>query len=322
MTAPRLAARRLDGAAPEHLAAISRTALDRPMRAAAELLVAVPSGEAVLLGALQRPCEVPSSPGDGVPPLSRGSGGAAVRVGVGTVWVQLLLARVDALVPCTADRLINRHVRPLLGAVASGAGALRYYDRDWLSLASRPVGAVGMAHDAASGRALFEAFVACATPCFAEPSRESFRGRAPATLEELGGAAVDAGALAARVLDRYVATYDHEAAQLDVVALDASAPEASRALRTPWTHEARDAIGRVAASRDGDGALRVGGEWIASRDGVSALEAALGALAGPLTVEEARELAARALTPEPRVVMGLASLDALADVISRASRGA
>lgn len=319
MTAPRLAALVLDGAAPEHLAAISRGALDRPMVASAELLVAVPTGAAVLLGAFQRPCELEGSAHAKGARLERGSGGAALSVGEGTVWVQLLLASADALVPCTPDRMINRHVRPLLGAVTGRTGVMRYYDRDWLSLASRPVGAVGMAHDASSGRALFEAFIACTAPCFVDPARASLRGRAPATLADLGAAPANPRELAARVLERFVASYGPTAGTFELPAVDDGGRAPAEAARGPWTHEGRDAIGRVAAARDEDGAVRVGGEWLASRDGVAALEAALAERAGPLSVEDARDLAARSLAVEPRVVMGLASLDVLADVISRAT---
>lgn len=303
----------LEGASTAALAGLSATALDRPLAARGELIVATAATEAVLLGALQRRCETRAGE---VPIFARGSGGAAVRVGAGTVWVQLALEEPSAFVPCDASRLVNRYVRPLLAAIVTPAGAARYFGRDFISLASRPIGVVGFAHDAASGRAFFEALVAVRGELAVDPARSSFMGRAPASIADLAPDASSPSALAARIATRYASAFG-EGSSLEP-------PEVRHASEVPhappWTAEAEDAIGRVAAARDPDGALRVGGEWLASRDGVRALEAALADSRAAIDATEAHELAASALTSGGRTVEGLRSFDVLGDVIARASR--
>ena len=87
--------RRSFGIGARDLAAASQSALDVPLADEAELWIARPSEDAIALGAFQR-----SSGASGHLVVRRGSGGPAVRMGEGTLWVALLLPRVDALVAC------------------------------------------------------------------------------------------------------------------------------------------------------------------------------------------------------------------------------
>src|SRR5687768_9693945 len=100
---------------------------------AAELVIATPAEEAILLGAFQRSSEVDSFY-QSLPLYRRGSGGAAARIGPGTVWLRLALKRPDALVDATAPRLMNRYVRPLLRALTKMGAHAHYFDRDWISV--------------------------------------------------------------------------------------------------------------------------------------------------------------------------------------------
>jgi len=126
----------------------------------AELILATPRDEAILLGAFQRSTEVRT----GQPLYRRGSGGAAVQLGPGSVWLRLALSRVDALVSCTPEKLINRYVRPLLRALSKCGPPASHFGRDWISADHRPIAMVSFAHEARTGRASFESVIAVTTP--------------------------------------------------------------------------------------------------------------------------------------------------------------
>ena len=261
---------RLEGAPAGQLAAMSRQALDRSLRYDAELVIAQPSDEALVLGALQRFTEL----GDPLEPeavlVSRGSCGAEARVGPGTLWVQLALARPSALVACDPSRLLNRYVRPLLRALSRVGALTHYFDRDWLSAAKRPIGMIAFAHDAKTGRALVEAIIAVDTP-FAFRARPSYLGKEPATLAELG-LRVEIPQLADAVASAYAAAYSRTAVAMED--LPAAPLGSGRDLRLdrPWTATRDEAVGIVAAGVDRHDRMRVGGELMASRDALTRLE--------------------------------------------------
>src|SRR5690349_18156931 len=77
-----------------------------PAHADAALVIGAPSDEALVLGAFQRKSELSSDAP--LPLFRRGSGGGVVRVGRGSLWLQLVLVRPDALVACSPDKLLNR----------------------------------------------------------------------------------------------------------------------------------------------------------------------------------------------------------------------
>jgi hypothetical protein len=229
----------------------------------AELVVAVPVDEAVAIGAFQRSTDAGSS---GLPVFRRASGGAALRLGPGTVFVQLALARVDALVPCAPDQILNRYVRPLLAAITKLTGRpARYFGRDWISIGWSPVAAVGFGHDTETGAAVFEAVVSATSAVFVDRARASFRGKEPAILE------ADPRRVADAIADAYGAIGD-PTLELSFDPRDAIAPLDPD---ERWQAVRDEAIGFVAAGRDARGVMRVGGELMASRDAIARLEAAI-----------------------------------------------
>ncbi len=288
---------------PAEIAARSRGALDRPLTRDVELTIAHASAEAVLLGAFGR--AAPGEIGAERTLLRRGSGGAAVRIGPGTLWVSLTLANLDALVPCAPDKILNRHVRPLLRALGRVGALAHYFGRDWLSVAHRPAAAVGFAHDRASGRLHVEAFVAVSTP-FALGPRASFLGKESGTLDALVGRPISMDRLAREIVEAYAP----EAAALALLTIvaDAADPRPD----PPWAATAEEAIGEVGAGADASGRLRVGGELMVSRDALAALEARLAA------GEEVHAAIDASLAAPGVALEGVRSLRSLADVVTRA----
>ena len=262
-SAPDMRVVRLAAVPAVELAAISRTALDRALMGAAELVVAVPSDEALLLGSMQRFSELSGASIDpSMRVARRGSGGAEARVGPGTVWMQLALSKPSALVACEPSSLLNRYVRPLLRALAKVGALARYFDRDWVSVSKCPIAAVSFGHDASTGRALVEAFVAVTTP-FAVRERSSFLGKPARTLRSAGvDPDVDTGRVADAILDAYTSAYG-----ISELALDTASEMTMRALAKdhpsavtedprsdpPWQATRDEAIGLVAAGRDRHG---------------------------------------------------------------------
>lgn len=288
------------------LAARSSSALDRPLAGVAELFVGTATDEGVAVGAFDH-----ARSG-----VRRGSGGAPVRVGPGSVWLQLALARANALADADPPRLVNRYVRPLLQALTKTSTLAHYFGRDWVSASRRPVAFVGFAHDATTGRCLVEAVVAVTTP-FADPPWASFRDAAPATLVDLAPRA-DVARVTEAIVAAYAKAYGFDP-EARTERLDALADVASGA---PWSATAAEAIGLVGAGRDARGRLVVGGELMASRDAMSRLHAALAALddAGRARDPEAVGEAIDACLGDPgAVVFGVRSLDAIRRVILEAA---
>ena len=314
-----LAIERFDAPARE-LAARSR-AWRADERMDASLLLGAPTDEALVLGAFQRASEIGSdAPEHSI--VQRGSGGGAARVGAGSVWLQLALARPDALVACTPDKLLNRYVRPLLRALTKVTSTpASYFGRDWISAAHRPVALVAFAHEAKTNAALFEAIVAVSTP-FAAPGRPSFLGKAPATLEEVAAGSIDL----ARVVDAIADAYRELATSTVEVAPRAPAPVAdedlaSASFRTAtWTATREEAIGLVAAGPDASGRLRVGGELMASSDAIARLEDRLGSLPAVASEDDVGRAVDEALTTGGAITFGVRSLASIRDVIVEARR--
>jgi hypothetical protein len=273
----------------------------------ARLVVGVAGDRATVLGAFERA----DSPGA----YRRGSGGGAALVEPGTVWVQLALKRCDVLVPCTADKLLNRYVRPLLRALTKVTGVpVNYFGRDWVSAAHRPVGLVGFAHDAGSGRCLFEAIVGVGAPP-ALAGRSSFLGKEPAALTDVAkGAkkAVTPEAVAAAVVDAYATI----ASGLEQISAQVN-PAETCSVEPPWFATCEESIGLISAGPDARNRFRIGGVLMASRDAVDRLEvalqtASLNSPVGPLVDVS--------LGREGAVVFGVRSFASIRDVVENALR--
>lgn len=249
----------------------SKGALRRPMVAPAELSVFTIRDQASLLGRFQRTSELVSAPATSV--FQRASGGPALRVGPGVIWMQLSLARPDVLVPCEVSRVLNRYVRPLLKAVTRVAALANYFDRDWVAVKHRPVAFVGFAHEAASGRTLVEAVISVREQAFVG-EHASLRGKTPWTLEAAAGKRVEDARLSESIAASYLEAYGCSRSELSgsVDAASAANPE------PPWAASREEAIGHVFAGRDHAGRMRVGGEFMASQDAVESLETRLASL--------------------------------------------
>lgn len=240
-------------------AAISASALDRALARDAELVVRPLAGDALVLGAFQRRAEVETS----LPVFRRGSGGHAVRAGDGVLFVHLALAHPAALFDCDAERLLNRYVRPILAALTKVVAPARYFGRDWIAMHHRPVAFLGFGHDATSGRASIDAFVGVSRP-YVDEARASFRGKSPLALDEVQKVALTT------IVDAIAGAFAAHASTTPLVLDPAPAPPAPADAR--WTVQREDAMGTVAAGRDAEGHLRVGGEIMASRDAVVDLD--------------------------------------------------
>jgi hypothetical protein len=299
----------------DDIAAVSRSSMDRPLAAPAELWVAVASDDAVLVGAFQRAADFPSD----WRLVRRGSGGPEVRLGPGTLHVALAMASPGALVSGDETRIVNRAVRPLLRALTKTGSLAHYFGRDWISVARRPVGWVGFAHDATSQRTLFEAFVGVLTP-FATGPRASFLGKPVATLDSLRprpAGLAQAHRLADAVIEAYVA-------ETSASAVDLAEPELSGATDEgddpradpPWTATCEEAIGIVGAGPDVRGRFRIGGDLLVSRDALASLEARVQDAAEP----ELAHIVDETLARQGVALDGVRSLESIRDVIARARR--
>jgi hypothetical protein len=295
------------------IAAQSRAALDRPLRCAAELWVAVCRDDALLLGAFQRGAGM-----QGEWPLARrGSGGPEVRVGEGTVHVALALATPGSLVPCDEKRIVNRYVRPLLRALGKTGSLAHFFGRDWVSVAHRPAAWVGFAHDASTRRTVFEAFVAVSTP-FAVAERPSFMGKAHGTLASIGGRPVSPSRVADAIADAYAAGADARALDAAAVPLDDADPRADPRAEPPWAATVDEAIGLLGAGPDARGVFRVGGDLLVSRDALARLETGVPSAAGD---EELARLVDETLAAPGVALDGVRSLTSVRDLISAARHG-
>jgi hypothetical protein len=292
------------------IAAHSRAALDRPLRHAAELWVAVASDDARVLGAYQRGAGMT----DELPLVRRGSGGPDVLVGPGTVHVALALSAPDALEPCDEKRIVNRAVRPLLRALTKTARLAHYFGRDWVSVMHRPAAWVGFAHDGTTGRALFEAFVALRVP-FAATDRTSFLGKPQGTLEEIAGRSLDAPAVADAIADAYVARHGG-AVEIAVQAPEGDATPDDPRADPPWAATIQEAIGVVGAGPDAHGKMRVGGDLLVSRDALARLEARL----ADASDDDVGRIVDETLAAPGVAIEGVRSLASVQDVVLRARR--
>lgn len=307
------------------IAAHSRSALDRTLRHDGELWVAIATDEARVLGAFQR-VQASSSNSAGAlvptpvgPLLRRGSGGPEVLLGPGTVHVALALSHPGSLMSCDEKRIVNRYVRPLLRALTATGNHAAFFGRDWISVSKRPAAWVGFGHDRATGRTLFEAFVAVAFSFASSSTRASFRGRAPGTLESIGGHRLDPTRIAAAVIDAY--SEGHEV-------FDTAPPDPTPVMdplvanvtgvtfEPPWAAVYDEAIGRIGAGPDARGVFRVGGDLLVSRDALAQLETRVAVAAE----DDVGPLVDASLTAPGVALDGIQSLTNLRDVIVRARR--
>ena len=263
----------------EQIALASRDAMTRVL-ARPELEIEFCKDDAILIGAFQRPCDAPE------PSIQRGTGGCAVRVGPGTLHVMVALPTFDE----DESVILNRLTRPLLRAVKA-----RYFGRDWIDVDHHPIAHVGFAHERATRRTVFEAFVAIRTP-FAIADRASYVGKNPATLEDLRGK-IDDEAL----VNSIVAAYGHA-----VHTTDSPLSKLEARSSKPWTASIDEAIGPICAGFDNSGRFQLGGELMASFDAVRDFEDCIA------RGDDAEEAADAAFTALHTALFGVRSLQSFA----------
>ncbi len=111
--------------------------------------------------------EVEAARGSGRALARRATGGQTLRAGDGCIAIALALPRTGALLQGGVDvppnKIVNRFVRPVLGALAAHGLPAAYFGRDFISSHSTAVASVGW--DALhAGPSLFECIVAFERP--------------------------------------------------------------------------------------------------------------------------------------------------------------
>jgi hypothetical protein len=276
----------------------------------AALVVAKVTDRARVLGAFQRASDVSATD----PIVRRASGGPAVILLPGAVYLGLALRTPSALVACDASRILNRYVRPLLRGLTRAGVTAHYFGRDWVSASHRPIAQVAFAHDAGTGRTVFEAFIGVNAAVWDE-TRASHLEKAPVSAIEIAKDA-DAANVAAMIRDAYATDFRHATEAIDVSVQDASIEP--RDSDPPWNARAAEAIGAICAGRDSRGKIRVGGEILVSRDAIVTLEERLASLDAMPSLESISRAVDETLGAPGVALFGVKSLLSFRDAIAAA----
>ena len=277
---------------------------------AAELWVSPSEDNGVLLGAFQRASEIEET---ALPTLRRTSGGPAIRVAPGSLHLALALTHPAALTPCDTPRLVNRYVRPLMRALSSFGEKTPYFGRDWLAAQHRPVAWVGFAHDSSSKRALLEAVIGVHATWSLDRNRASFLGKPEITLEEAVGHTIEMNAVVVAVVKEFANTFDGERAEAPCI--ETSPLEIDDDPK--WMATTDEAIGTVAAGYDRKGRLKIGGQFLASRDAVARLEDRVTSFDRSTGLDVIGAAVDAELTRPGVAIHGVKSLISIRDVIAR-----
>jgi hypothetical protein len=130
----------------------------------------------------------------------------------------------------------------------------------------------------------------------------------------VAGEPVDLDALSATVRDAYAKAYAREPVELGLEAVTIE-PEDARA-DPPWRASVAEVIGEISAGPDASGTFRVGGDLLASRDAIAALEAKLTGASD----DEVPRIVDATLAAPGVVVDGVKSLESIARAILAARR--
>jgi lipoate-protein ligase A len=291
----------------------SRSSLDAPLSHVAELRVTSFAEDAIVLGAFQRASSLAIPSGASI--VRRASGGPNVFASRGSLLITLALAHPSALTPCDPRKITNRYVRPLLRAITRFGVRAAYFGKDWISVEHRPAAFTGFAHDARSQRCTFEAIVAVSTS-FAMDDRASYAGKSPATLDELASKSIDIAKLADAVAESYVASFD--ATRVDLSAPSFDVDEEDVRADPPWASSIEEPIGIVAAGRDRNGALKLGGDMFASRDAIALAGSRVDELPRGAGVDTIGRIIDEIFTPSNVALDGVRNLTSLRDVLMNA----
>jgi len=233
------------------------------------------------------------------------------------VYVALILEHAAAVAPdADPERIVNRHVRPLLAALGKLGVPSMYGGRDFIASRKSPIAWASFQHSADTGRAAFEAIIGVETPIASEP-RRAFRDRAPKTLQALG-CVHDAATVAERIEQSYRTAYP----SMSVVEVDVDVQvevevEVDVEVEVEVEVEVQVEVGVVGARRvacvsgHGHGHV-VYGDFYASREVVPRIQAGL---AAGLEID-----ACLAAALSGAVLFGLPSTEPLSRVLSDVRR--
>ena len=202
------------------------------------------------------------------------------------------------------ERIVNRHVRPLLDALTKLKVPSMYGGRDFIASRKSPVGWVGFQHSAETGRAAFEAILGLEWPIASE-ARKVFLDKAPKSLQALG-CVQDATTIAERIEQAYRAAYP----SMSVIEGDVDVHVEGGVdvdVKVDVKVEVEVEVGVVGARRVGD-AVSVYGDFYASREVVPRIR---DGLAAGMEVAACLEAALAGA-----VLFGLPSSEPLARVIT------
>lgn len=297
------------------VARLSLPALDEPVRDAT-LRVGILREAGGVLGAFERCVSDEVACGS----VRRLSGGPTWQMAPGTIYMGLSLEHLSVLEPCDTTRIINRYVRPLLRGLTLTAGPAHYFGRDFVSVRHRPVGWVGFAHDASSGRCLVEAFLGVHEPIGTE-ARVSWLGKCPVSLEVAAGMPLESERIAEAIAASYGRTFGTKASeagpeQVLVPGTFEQGPDAVT-VEPPWEVVASEAIGLIGGGPDGTGRWRLGGEFLASRDAVRRLEEGVQGLPPQASKESVEALVDQIFGDDRVALEGVRSLATFRDLILR-----
>ncbi|HET8939747.1 MAG TPA: hypothetical protein VFN67_40185 [Polyangiales bacterium] len=300
------------------------------------LYAATLSGEAVCLGRYQHEAQVLGAASESSEWCRRATGGAAVRAGVGVMYVALALHDRSSLLRCPPGRVLNRNVRGVLTGLRHAGLQINYFGRDFLSHGSEPV--IYVAWDLReTGQLLLELFVAHSEAWFvpatqlAYPARNepALRGRAPTTIDRVQPNLAPEAVFRA-IADGHARAFDVIWTEADSVAI--AQTESVAATREQlgleplsWSSPREEAIGFVSAGvgLDANGKfvrVHVAGDFFAHRACTATLETRLrGASPDAVVVGEAVDAV---FARSGYDVEGIRSLSVIRDVILEAAQRA
>jgi hypothetical protein len=215
----------------------------------------------------------------------------------------------------------------LTSLVGASGGKAGYFGRDWVSLRGAPVAAVGFAHHAESNAAYFEALIGVDEPAL-DDAHASLRGVAPTSLvalRRLDRDVSDQASLALEVRDRVAQTYLEafpglrEADAAEALASTAETVHTASNVESHVLWRSTCPMGQLwVAERHGQ--PRIGGDFMASDDAVTRIEAtAARTWAGaPEELRVALEAEVVSLAGQGAVTFGLPGLGTLADALTAA----
>ncbi len=290
-------------------------------RVEAAAYVAPIVGEGILLGRFQRvrsTLDLPRLEGSGLSLVRRQSGGPALRVGRGQVYVSLELASPASL-GGVADpaRALNRHVRPLLRALTSLSDITATSGgRDVILARGEPIARVFVHHHRGTGVTGLEAVIHVSRASDLDPAVDLAHGaveRAPSrTLSEVLGREVETAAVVEAIVAELAALAGGDVGSFAPAMLSSRVDSEEPA----FTAMIVESIGLVGAVVERD-RVAIGGDLMASHDAIEELGRALH---GVTDAEEIGALIDRHLGGA--MLLGVKSLESIRKVVLAATKSA